>query len=141
MPFRFLEDIAIADVAFEATGKTLEEVFEAAGTATTEVMVDRKQVELKVKRSIELDEKDAERLLYSFLENLIFIKDVEGLLFGKMQLTIHKNQTYHLSAELVGDRIDSSKQELRNDVKAVTYHMFELKQNKDGWITRVVLDI
>ena len=141
MPFRFLEDIAIADVAFEATGQTLEKVFEAAGNATTEVMVDPKQVELKIKRSIELDEKDPERLLYVFLENLIFIKDVEGLLFGKMQLAINKNEAYHLSARLVGDKIDSSRQELRNDVKAVTYHMFELKQSKDGWTARVVLDI
>ena len=39
MPYRYLDDIATADVAFEATGKTIEEMFIAAADATMNVMV------------------------------------------------------------------------------------------------------
>jgi hypothetical protein len=40
MPYRFLEDIATADIAFEARGETLEEVFTAAAEATMNVMIE-----------------------------------------------------------------------------------------------------
>lgn len=40
MPYRFLEDIATADIAFEARGETLEEVFTAVAEATMNVMIE-----------------------------------------------------------------------------------------------------
>ena len=40
MPYTYLEEIAIADIAFRATGKTEEEVFAAAADATVNVMVE-----------------------------------------------------------------------------------------------------
>ena len=40
MPYRYLPEIAIVDVAFEATGKTLGELFAAAGDATVNTMID-----------------------------------------------------------------------------------------------------
>ncbi|NTU48413.1 MAG: archease, partial [Syntrophobacteraceae bacterium] len=39
MPYEFLDDIATADVAFQAWGKTLEEMFVSACEATINVMV------------------------------------------------------------------------------------------------------
>ncbi len=42
MPYKFLEDIATADAAFEALGSTPEELFTEAALATFEVMVDTK---------------------------------------------------------------------------------------------------
>ena len=39
MPYKYLEDVSIADVAFEATGRTLDDMFESAGLAVTNVMV------------------------------------------------------------------------------------------------------
>ena len=39
MAYRYLEDIAIADVAFEAWGKSREALFRAAAEATLNVMV------------------------------------------------------------------------------------------------------
>ena len=45
--FKFLEDVAIADAAFLAEGKTLEELFAICATATFEVMANTKKVEPK----------------------------------------------------------------------------------------------
>ena len=42
--FRFLEDIALADSAFEARGSTPSELFAAAGRAVIEAMVDPRTV-------------------------------------------------------------------------------------------------
>ncbi|MGA1796796.1 MAG: archease [bacterium] len=40
MPFRFLEDIATADIAFEAWGETMEELFSACAEAVIGIMAD-----------------------------------------------------------------------------------------------------
>ncbi len=39
MPYKYLKDVSIADVAFVASGATLEEMFEFAGLATANVIV------------------------------------------------------------------------------------------------------
>ena len=53
MKFKFL-DITTADVAFEAYGKTLEELFANAALAMFEVMINTKQIEKKVEKRIKL---------------------------------------------------------------------------------------
>jgi len=40
MPYEFLEDVAIADIAFRAWGTNLEELFKAAGDAVINTMID-----------------------------------------------------------------------------------------------------
>ena len=51
MPYKFLEDVAIADVAFVATGKTLEELFESSALAVTNTMVKNlKSIEHKIEK-------------------------------------------------------------------------------------------
>jgi len=46
-----------------------------------------------------------------------------------------------LTASASGENIDEKKHNLRTDIKAVTYHMFEVKKTGDTWNARVVLDI
>jgi len=40
MSYEFLEDVAIADIAFRAWGKDLEQLFLTAGDATINVMIE-----------------------------------------------------------------------------------------------------
>ena len=40
MPYDYLEEIGTADIAFEATGRDLSELFSDAADATTNVMID-----------------------------------------------------------------------------------------------------
>ncbi len=142
MPFRWLEDVAIADIAFEATGRTLEEIFEQAALALEDAMVDFGTVKEKVEKKIEISGDRIEMLLYDFLSELIFLKDAEGLLFKGFRIKIEAAKgKYYLEALSKGEKIDRKSHGLRNDVKAVTMHMFEVRQEKEGWKATVVLDI
>jgi len=40
MPYEYLEEIGTADIAFEAIGRDLPELFRDAADATTNVMID-----------------------------------------------------------------------------------------------------
>ncbi|MFQ5988764.1 MAG: archease [Candidatus Methylomirabilales bacterium] len=141
MSYRYLEEVATADVAFEAEGRTLPEVFEASALALTEVMVDLDGVSPALPHHISLTAEDLETLLFRWLAELIYLKDSVCLLFGRFEITIREGTEWALEATVWGDRIDYEKMSLKLDVKAVTYHMFLLEQTADGWRARVVLDI
>jgi len=141
MPYRFLEDIATGDAAFEAEGRTLEELFREAAVATFEVMVDTMGVEAKITREVELKNEAVDGLLFDWLSELVYLKDAEAVLFCKFKVIIKKNDSYDLKAKVSGENINQQKHILRSDVKAVTYHMFEVKKTEENWTARVILDI
>ncbi len=81
MTYRFLESVAIADVAFEATGRNLAELFAAAGDATINTMIDPIEgIRAKTSREIQLSNDELDLLLFDFLQELIYYKDADGLL-------------------------------------------------------------
>lgn len=141
MPYKFFRDVAIADVAFEASGRTLKELFESAGLAVTNTMVkDLKKVKPKISKKIKLKADSLESLLFSFLQEIVFLKDAKQLLLSKFAVKIdEKNVT--LTAKCSGEKLDMEKHELLVDVKAVTMHRFELKKEKKGWKASVILDV
>jgi len=136
--YKFIDHTA--DVMFEAYGENLNKVFENAALATFEVQCNLKKVERKVKKKIKLKNEDMEKLLFDFLEELIYLKDAKYLLFNKFKVKIDKEKGT-LTAEIKGEKIDPKKHELKTDVKAVTLHKFELKKIKEGYKVRVILDI
>lgn len=139
--FKILEEIATADVAFEAYGSSESELFENAAFAVEETMVDTSQVKPKVKKKIEVEADELDKLLFDFLSELVYFKDAEALLFSKFSVKIKKNKKYSLTAEVAGERFDSAKLELRADIKAITWHMFKLEQIPKGWKCRIIVDV
>jgi SHS2 domain-containing protein len=143
MPYRFLEGLTMADVAFEATGKTLEEMFLAAADAMASVQIkDTAAIELKMERKFSLKAASRERLLHDFLQELIFYKDAELLLFGKCELKITGEEgAYELAAKARGDKLDHAKHQLLTDVKAVSWHKFKVEKTAKGWKAVVIIDV
>ena len=138
MKFKFLEKVAIADIAFEAYGKNLNELFENCAMAVAETMVDVKTVEPKIKKEIKLENEKIDQLLFDFIGELIYLKDKDAFVFNKFDVDLKKNK---LKAICYGDKINMKKQTLRNDVKAITYHMYKVEKVKEGYKATIVLDV
>lgn len=143
MPFRYLEDVACADVAFEATGKTVQEMFAAAAGATIAVMLENPpEIREGEEICIHLEEEDLEMLLFDFLQEIIFLKDARRLLPLDMSVTIGREKSpIQLTARARCATLDSQGDRLLTDVKAVTMHRFAIRQDADGWKATVVLDV
>ena len=142
MPYRFLEGWTLADVAFEATGKNTVELFTDAGIAVLATMVlEVASVGTTVVREVNIEAESLEMLLFKFLDEIIFLKDAENLLFSSMKIRISTDKKYSLSGQLEGEKLDPNKHELLVDVKAVTFHRFEVKFDQKQWLARVVLDV
>ncbi len=138
MPFKFNEDIAIADVAVEVWADTIEDLFCDSALALSEVMVDTKTVEPKIEETIDLSSNSLDMLLYDFLSEIVYFKDAKSLLFSKFEVKI---DNLNLNAKLRGEQIDREKHSLRIDVKAVTLYRFNLHNENGIWRAEFVLDI
>lgn len=143
MPYRYLEDIAIADVAYEASGETLEELFIAAGDALMNVMVaDLATIHRAQELIIRVEHPELDLLLFNFLNELVFYKDARRLLLLVESVAIDRHDgTFALRAKAGGEELDPRKHHLLADVKAVTLHRFRVEQTEKGWEATVVVDV
>ncbi|MBI4155292.1 archease [Candidatus Woesearchaeota archaeon] len=137
--FKFLEHTA--DARFEAYGKDLNGLFENSGLALEEIQVNTKNVEPKEEKTIQIENESIEMLLFDFLQELIYLKDAEKLIFSKFKVSITRNGKYFLNVVCKGDKLDFKKHEFKVDAKAVTLHQYEVKKEKGKWIARVIIDI
>jgi SHS2 domain-containing protein len=143
MPFRYLEDLATADVAFEATGKTIEEMFLAAAEATVGVMVENPGFsDAGEETTFCLEGQEIEMLLFDFLQEIIFCKDAHRILLFVQSVSINaESSPLRLAFRARGETIDSQRRGLLTDVKAVTLHRFGIQRHENGWTATVVLDV
>ena len=142
--FQFLDDIALADMAFDAKGETLPALFTAATQALLESLADPTSVADTWRQSVDLEESDIPTLLFEWLGRLVYLKDAHGVVFNHASLTVMaqpERASWHLHAEVAGATVDPTTQELRSDVKGVTKHLYAVTQDAAGWKARVVLDV
>ncbi len=134
MPFRYLEDFAPADVAFEAEGGMVGELFQEAAAAVANVMVrNQAAIDQKVTRLFEMEAPSSENLLYHFLQEIIFLKDSERLFFKHCSIEIDgEGPSWHIHAHASGETIDQGRQELLSDGKAVSHQDFRVRQTCGG---------
>ena len=143
MPFKFLEEMATADIAFEAWGEDLEETFISAADATTNVMVEElNSIQPRERREFRLENDELDLLLFDLLQELIYFKDSEKLMLRVNQARVEGNaKPYVLEAVARGEKLDPERHHPRVDVKAVTLHHFSLEKTERGWKALVILDI
>ncbi len=143
MSFRYLEDITTADVAFEAWGKDLAELFSSAADATMNVMVaNLETIENREELEIVVKQEALDMLLLNFLQEILFFKDARKLLLRVTSVFIEKGDPcFILRASAFGEKLDPEKHHLIVDVKAVTLYRFSLQQTENGWKATVVLDV
>ena len=143
MSYRYLDDITMADVAFQAQGRNLAELFTSAWEATLSVMIEEAAALANhTCRQITVEEPKLDLLLYSFLQELIYYKDAETLLLRLEHCRIEAGTAAtKLEALATGEQIDVERHRLGTDVKAVTFHKFSLSKDGEIWRTTVVLDV
>ncbi len=127
-----------ADVGIRAYGSDLKEAFANAAKALFSLITELDSVEEVAYRDTELTAPDQESLLVGWLNELIYLFDVENMLFKRFDI-IQLSQT-HLKARSYGSKVDKSKHELKIGVKAATYHMLKIDKN-DGYMVQVLFDI
>ncbi len=142
--FTFLDDVALADMAFDASGDSPAELFHAATQALIESLADPRTVAASWNETVTLTDQDLDSLLFDWLGQLVYLKDARGVVFHSVTLRLerpHPSAPWRLNAEVTGAPVDPATQELRSDVKGVTKHLYAVTQEGSTWKARVVLDV
>ena len=139
--YRFLDHMT--DAVIEAYGTTLEEVFENAAKALCDTMIDLKTV--RPKREIKLSAKgnDLYSLLFDWLDRVMLLLVADGIAMSQFSVKIKKrhNNSYLLEGTARGEPLELDRHRYKVEIKAVTYHEMEIKQEKGMITAKFLLDL
>lgn len=127
-----------ADVGIIAYGTTLEKAFENVAEGMFSLISPNKKIENKAKKMIEISRVgDDEQLVVDFLSELLYIHDTEKYVFGAFNVKINDV----VKVEAWGEKYNREKHGYGVEIKAVTYHLLEIKKNAKGYRITVLFDI
>jgi SHS2 domain-containing protein len=139
--YEYLEHTA--DIKFQAYGKTLEEVFENAALAMFNVIINTEKVSGETAREIFLKSPDLESLLVDWLSELLYIFEVDEIVFRKFRVEKIKEEEgeYSITGQALGEKYYPESHPFETEIKAVTYNQLEIWKTADGWKAQIVVDI
>ena len=134
-----------ADVKFRVHGRTIEEAFEYAARAMFGVVIDPDTAAtIEPVRTIEIDlsADDCKDLLYDFLSELLYLFEVEEVVFARFDVEQIEQVGggYHLRAHVSGEPIDRGRHRFEVGVKAVTFHDMAIEKTGEGYTVQVLVD-
>ena len=128
-----------ADLCIRVTGESFGELLRNASLAMMDQITDRDGVNTSVREIIEVTGDTKEEILVRLLSEILYLHETSRLVFKDIRLEM-SNET-RVAAELSGEKYDSSKHELVNDIKAVTYHGLKVERVNDRFTADIVFDI
>ena len=130
----YLEISHTADWALKVWAPNLPGLFEQAAHGMYALLQIRLQPGGDYECPVDLDAEDAEGLLVSFLSELLYLTEQEGLGFEMFDLVV---DDIHLSGRMIGAPVESQAKE----IKAVTYHNLVIHKTEQGLETTIVFDV
>jgi SHS2 domain-containing protein len=136
-----------ADVAVEATGPTLSAAFAAAADGLAAAMCD--EIPDSGERfDLEVRAESREALLFDYLDELIYQRDVRGVLPVDNEVEIREGASDDGDRERGSEWLATGSARGvplaglgAREVKAVTYSEMALEETDDGWRAYVVFDV
>jgi len=128
-----------ADVAVAASGPTLDATVAAVADGLAAAMCDEVPATGGDRFSLSVAAESREALLFDYLDELIYERDVRGVLPVDNEATVHEEGgEWSLEATARGVPLDAVD---AREVKAVTYSEMELRETDEGWRAYVVFDV
>ena len=137
--YSYAEDGPTADLTVDAWGETLEDVFRQAAIALFNAITPIEGINKSETREFEVDSYDLGALLFNFLDELLYLHEVNLIVFSAFDLQIDPKR-FILKAACHGEPFDLARHTQGIAIKAVTFHLMNIQQTDEGWNLRVVLD-
>ncbi|MBQ03788.1 archease [Candidatus Bathyarchaeota archaeon] len=137
--FSYAEDGPTADLTVDAWGGTLDDVFQQSAIALFNAITPIEGISRNETREFEVEGHDLEALLFNFLDELLYLQEIDLIVFSGFDLEIDQER-FTLKAVCHGESFDLTRHTQGIAIKAVTFHMMKIEQTDEGWNLRVVLD-
>eukprot|EP01122_Echinamoeba_exundans_P007363 TRINITY_DN2249_c0_g2_i2.p2 TRINITY_DN2249_c0_g2~~TRINITY_DN2249_c0_g2_i2.p2 ORF type:complete len:162 (+),score=49.50 TRINITY_DN2249_c0_g2_i2:40-486(+) len=132
-----------ADVQIHSWGADLKEAFEGAAVALFDYMTELDHVEIdpNEERELEAEAEDLQSLLYTFLEEFIFMFGTEFFVAKKVKIVEFNKENPKIKAKFYGEEFDKSKHPQGTEIKAITYSAMKIIENPGKAEIYVIVDI
>jgi SHS2 domain-containing protein len=128
-----------ADIGIRGIALTLEQAFEQTAVAMTAVITNPDQVSASKAVLIRCEASDHELLLLDWINELVYVMAVQGLLFKRYQVAISDGI---LSATAFGEAVDRQKHQPAVEIKGATFTELHVYQQPDGlWVAQCIVDV
>jgi SHS2 domain-containing protein len=128
-----------ADLLVEARGVTLNEAFSNLALGMFNTVTPLDGISEKEEFSLEAKGQDIESLLFNLMDEFLYWNDVEFLVPKKIKIDLDL-ENFTASANCIGERFSSETHEVGIAVKAVTFHMMDIRKVENNWVVRMVFD-
>ena len=126
-----------ADVKIRARAPTLEALFSETFNALMQVMYGANR-RGGILREIRIESPDNESLLADFLSEVLFLSEVEGLVFLSARISINGSR---LTAELTGEPFDPVRHSGGSEVKGISYSGLSITHDANGYMLDIIFDV
>jgi SHS2 domain-containing protein len=126
-----------ADVKIRVRADTLNDLFSDAFDALMQVMygTDRKGGSQKV---IDLSSGDMESLMRDFLSEVLFVSEVDGIVFSGAEIHING---LDLNARMDGEPFDRIRHSSGTEVKGISYSGLAITHDANGYMLDILFDV
>ena len=118
-------------------GSPVAEAFANAAYGMFSIIAGLAMVRETESRRVSVREVDMEGLLFEWLNSLIYLFDVEMLIFSSFDIVYFDGR--RLEAICRGEKYDPSRHQLKTGIKSATYHMLEVNKKKHQ--VQVIFDV
>jgi SHS2 domain-containing protein len=132
-----------ADMALRVEGSSLSEMFAAAAEGLARMLSPSPDIRPARELSFEKEAESLERLLVLFLSELVYLFEMEGMLFSEFDVEVDAPEDSGRKVVRVtarGEPRDPSRHQLDSPVKAITQHMLAVDRTGEGWTATIVMD-
>jgi SHS2 domain-containing protein len=126
-----------ADIKIRVRAPTLEALFSETFNALMQVMYGTARKGGTIKE-IKVESPDNESLLLDFLSEVLFVSEVESLVFFNASISIHGSR---LTAELSGEPFDPIRHAGGSEVKGISYSGLSIIHDANGYMLDIIFDV
>ncbi len=126
-----------ADIRLRVKSPTPESLFAETAIAMMEIIYGESRPG-EVERTIELEAGNTENLLLDFLSEVIFLSEVEYLVFSSATVHITGNS---LRALLAGEPFDPERHRGGTEIKGVSYSGLRIVKEDEGYVLDILFDV
>eukprot|EP00794_Sanderia_malayensis_P005346 gene5346-6016_t len=131
-----------SDIQIHSWGTSLKEAFEMAGIALFGYITDINTVEILDEEEVKAEGHDLDSLLYSFLDEVLFLFNAEPYLTCKcINITEFDRVNFKITAKCQGEPFDLNKHPQGTEIKAITYSNMQIYDEENSHEIYVIVDI